>query len=781
MTTRYTTIIPRMRTRAWYGTLPVDVPTHRVVTVEEALTTRFKGEALMTPYAPTNGDEHMPRLAKASLAYWAARPKEPMPTVGVVPVDIDHANHTTPPDDWHERIVARVQDPHGWYRTPHGLRLIFYPREPVRLDVANDYIRQLHDRLDAWGIETDPVTRTWYRLQMLPLVLGRPELPSDYSQLRPLDWHPSQLTADPPNAIGPIVDRTQPADVTRRLTKSYLAALSDRCLREDIYAGRLSAPVGHRHATLLKAAGTIVREYDTEDPLVPYELLYESAQNMGKPTDELWRLCEWAAAQHSGAKIERRESREDLVTTSAESMQISPSRVANRLIIDTGQERFVWDEERQEYSTGYTQTNQLLGALKRHCPELAAAPLAFDWPTPQILKYHSVVADEVVYTYGDEHRGYDQTTYKFYQPVARRDKRIRPVYHGEVHEWLCELFGDHANHGLNWLASVPELMRPTCGLYIQGKASIGKQLLALGIARLWSPESRTTPYMELLNEFNAGLKYSPLIWADEKVPQDAFKNNDSSVFRQIVGNTSIRIRDLYRSPAVLDGYPRLLITANNEDALAIREDLDQQDIEAIQMRIGYIDANASAADMLARLGGREYTEAWVKGGALAEHTLWLHENREYEPGDRFLVEGWESPLTQSIATRVGSAGVIGEVIAHAIASSTRSDAVRWYKGSVYVNAQSLQANWSTVYRREDRAPSSNSMLKALRTLSKGQQSRLTAMYSDARPRYWRIDAEIIAEIADRRGVTDPSEIRNAANRPEEPTPTVASGRMPKVP
>jgi len=287
--------------------------------------------------------------------------------------------------------------------------------------------------------------------------------------------------------------------------------------------------------------------------------------------------------------------------------------------------------------------------------------------------------------------------------------------------------------------------------------------------------------MELLNEFNAGLKYSPLIWADEKVPQDAFKNNDSSVFRQIVGNTAIRIRDLYRSPAVLDGYPRLLITANNEDALAIREDLDAQDIEAIQLRIGYIRANPSAADLLARLGGREHTEAWVKGGALAEHTLWLHENRHVEAGDRFLVEGWESELTQSIATRVGSAGVIGEVIAHAISSNTYSDAIRWYGGSVYVNAQSLQAKWATVYGREDRVPSSNSMLKALRTLSHGRQSRLSGLYSDARPRYWRIDAKTIAEIADHRGVTAPEEITQRTSRASEPSNPHTSGTMPRVP
>jgi hypothetical protein len=783
------TVIPRFRFPAWKGQLPVDTPFGDVVDLLSALERDYAGaDACILQYAPHPDDEvsEFPRLSKAALGYWQTQAQDdPEPQMTVALVDVDTVGHVVPEDGWAESVVANVPAdlPCGWYRTPHGLRLLFVPQTPVSISYADSYLEQLHQKLQAAGVPTDYGTRDWTRLFFAPKAMGR-DLPSDYTNLRALDWHPATLDKADPQALGPIIERSI-VDATQlaplKLTRSYLRPLGTKSkLADQLLAKTFAAPEGQRHSTMLAAVWEIVLKYDTIDPAVPFGVLLDSCQSMGKDAEELYRICTWVCAMHSGAKAESEAEREAVLDELATIMDVHTEEAQQYTIVDAGPEFFVWDEERREYSTGYIRQHQLLGALSRHAPSISQPHASAS--VEEIMRDLSVVADKVVYSYNEPTARYDRKSYKFMIPAGKRDRQLRPRYRADVAEWLQALFGPHADNidrGLSWMAAVPMLDRPVCALYVHGDPSIGKGMLALGIARLWSEEMQTTNYKVLSKDFNHELIEAPLIYADESVHQARGVENDSSVFRQIVGNTALPINIKFRAPATLLGYPRLLITANNADALNIREELDASDIEAIQLRVGYIRASADAIDVLHRLaadGGYEsaadMTKGWVQGGAIAEHMLWLSENYTFKPGHRMLVEGWESEFTRSLATAAGSSGALAETIALAIVHNPvgLNDAVRWFGGTVYCNANLIAKAWPSITGiKNDRPPTSNRLVKALKGLA-GDGRRVLDVASGAQRRqlnYWCIPAAIIADYADTRNVAERAAVMQACNRESE--------------
>lgn len=782
----YVTVIPRVRFRAWNGEEPCDAPLGEVLPLDEALAREYTADACILQYAPPDVDAsaQFPRLTKAALAYFELG-IDPMPELNYVLVDVDYADHEVPPDGWAEEIVAKSPWNCGWYRTPHGLRLIYEPDREVPINLADSYLSQFHEKLVAAGVPADEATKDWTRLFKAPHALGY-DLPFDYSGIEPIPWHPEELEEADPLAVGPIVDRdfrTAYDTAPDKLTRADLKPLGKSRLAELLYKGRLSAPVGQRHATLLDAARKIVAGYDTEDPMIPFHLLIEAAVGMRKEPEELWRICEWTCAHASGVKIEREEAVEEATKDMSDAMGCDPTEVFSRIIVDAGKEFYIWDEGRMEYSTGYTSERQLLGALARHAPNLAYGYYSGKVPTKTIMRDLSTVADRVVFKYHDDGPlGYDKTTYTFYRRLCKQDRSLTPEYDADVARWLAALFEAEEDHGLDWLASLPDLARPTCALYIHGPPSVGKGMLAAGVARIWSKECAVTPYSELLGTFNSTLKRSPIIHADEKVPQDVFAANDSSVFRRIIGNSGLPVRDLYAAPATLDGCPRVLITANNEDALAIREELNVADLDAIRLRIGYIRAGEEAETVLNSMAAeqgfvstREMTESWVAGGRIAEHVLWLAENRPIDQGDRLLVEGWDSELTRSLSTSAGASGIIAEVIALMISDkpNMRTDAVRWFDDHVFVNNTELGRIWKYVLANDaERPPNSTRRLKALRALAGEERQRLSVYEDGGDTRrqlsYWKIPAETIARLARERNICPEEVILEAASRREEP-------------
>lgn len=766
-------VFNRLAVKSWSGSEVVDAPSFRSVPLRAALERTSPGELLMVGYGHNDG-EPLPRLNKAALSRFARDEKV---TLNVVLVDIDYENHEEPPETWHSQVLSKVPFPTGWYRTPHGLRLFWALETPIPLIQADSAITWVHDELRRAGIETDYGTRDWTRLQRNPHAFDR-ELPhSDYSAIPTLSIPEGVLSESTAAELGVIVNCTRPEN-TESLTRRELNPISkfDSVLAEDLYRGNLSAAVGDRHSTLLRAAITISHCMESNDPRVPYRMLYASAMEMQKPVDELWRICQWAAASYDSAQKEDAKELFEAKTRASKSLGCRIEDVRQRVILDTGKEFFILDEDTGSYSMPYGNQRQLLAGLKLHAPVLAGDVIWAKEPVADIMRDFASPVSRIVYSYATTGANYNATTGELLLPCAQRDATLKPRFSEPIDQWLQHLFGpEHYDKGLDWLAAAPRLDRPICALYFRGANSVGKGMLSLGIARIWSPYTETCAYKEVVDNYQESFIRTPLILADEKVPQNNFAANDSSVFRRIVGNGVHQLNPKHRTPVTLLGFPRVLITANNEDALNIREDLDQDDLDAVKLRVGYIDREGctDAKDFLLEksqeLGYNtqyEMTKEWVARG-IAEHILWLEENREFDAGNRFLVEGWESDFTRSLVTSAGSAGLVAETLVLAIERGVYSDAVRWFDGYCFVNDSELAKNWKMIRGHEvDQPPSSNSRLKALRSLAEGRQKRLPTS-SGKRGRYWAIKGTALAQLAEERNIAEFDEIMQSCAREQE--------------
>jgi hypothetical protein len=799
-----TLIVPHLYIRSWTGA-PIDnktstelfcgqkaIPLLQRMSLLAALETRFPDpDTCLVGYCTNDPDAAtFPRLASSALVLYSTNTPG-APTLNTLFIDIDHENHTPPPEGWVESILAKLSDDWtpslNWYRTPNGMRLVFPLANPVEISLAGSFLEQAHEAFHAMGVPTDKGTCDWTRLFRAPRAGGK-TYPMNLDALkagRTLSWMPPTLTPASPTAVGHAVSRTlsdaiqhsAEVKVTRDALKLFAKAYPE--LSDQIYHKTLTTHIGDRHRLLLETALKLVTVYQTNDPLVPYRLLSAAAKSMGKEESEVFKICEWAASAFDGFRTVDKEERRTATQRAAKAMGVPGHEVARRLVVDLGSEQFVWDEGRERYSSGCSHQHQVLTAADQLCPTLLS-----DWYSSfaEIMRAHSTKARRLVYTYIPERGGFDSTTETMYVPVCRTDASLLPKFNADVQGWLEALFdkgeSPYYESVMDWLAALPQLDMPVCALYIDGPPSIGKGLLAFGLARLWSRECRTVPYEELLEDFNETLTMSPLVYADEKVPHG--KQQDSSVFRRMVGNSAFRINAKHRSPAVVEGYPRIIITANNSEALTFREDLDPNDINAIRLRLGYAkvsDAGQKYLIALAKSQGapsaRHMADRWRVDGVIAQHVLWLSQNREFTPGSRFLVEGWDSPLIRHLPTNIGSAGLLVDAIVSAILSGRYRESIRWFDGHIFLSNPSLAAEWEDLMPNE-RMPLSNSRMKAMRALSGGASRRLDIPTYSARrvqKMYWEIPAQTIAHAAEDRGLASASFILDACARVNDTSET----------
>ena len=239
--------------------------------------------------------------------------------------------------------------------------------------------------------------------------------------------------------------------------------------------------------------------------------------------------------------------------------------------------------------------------------------------------------------------------------------QVKAKYHEDVAEWLRLIGGTDPEGLLDWLACVTYTVdQPLCAMYIKGAPGIGKSLLGKGISALWNgPPADYNRAMS--GEFNSAMLMSPVLFADEGVVVD--RNNQATAslkFRDVVSSTSHTIRALYKAPVNLRGAMRVLVCANDENGLPFKESLGADGIEAIVQRVMYIEADPAAATYLQALGGREgIGDRWApptnEPGAIAEHLIWLRDNRKVQPqeGSRFMVAGKPTHWHREFGARQG--------------------------------------------------------------------------------------------------------------------------------
>lgn len=356
---------------------------------------------------------------------------------------------------------------------------------------------------------------------------------------------------------------------------------------------------------------------------------------------------------------------------------------------------------------------------------------------------------------------------------------VEPARHEEVDRWLRLLAGDSAEKVLDWLATVTDLQWPTAALYLCGPRGTGKGLLAAGVARLWGQS--VTSYADITGNFNSALRTCPVVLLDEgcRPPADG-----SASFRSLVGETRRPLTEKYRPAATLVGAVRLIIAANNMDALKLRESLTPEDEAAIGQRILFVRGGAEAAAYLRGLGGRLHTAAWVddcgRPGALPRHVAWLAANRTVVRGERFLVEGAAGAWLRNAGLR---GGLVQEVLATvARVAAGGCDTWRqdrrpvWYEpGCALVSADRLQRAWRDLTGSTS-VPSLTATGTALATVAAGPARRVGGLRGP-RPLAHPVPADRVVEVAELLGIGDPDHIRERfTGTPHlEPTPSPSWG------
>lgn len=342
---------------------------------------------------------------------------------------------------------------------------------------------------------------------------------------------------------------------------------------------------------------------------------------------------------------------------------------------------------------------------------------------------YDLTTDRHVYmAHGDDLGG------ELYLSCARLDPAATPREDIDCAAWLKAFGGEHHEILIDWLATMHDLTRPTAALYMQGPPSAGKGLLSAACARLWGRQ--VTDYAKVVDRFNSSMRDCPVILLDEGARMDP---NGSASFRSLVAQRSRAIEDKGRPVSTLIGCVRLMIAANNPDALRIREDLNGDDESAIGKRIAFIRIGPTAVGLLESMCSDEWVDTAGKApGKLVRHIAWLQATRKVQTGKRFLVEGDAEAWVKGAARRGGlqqeALIAIARVASGGGGEFTEAERAVWFESGVaLVSVDRLQKLWGRIMPGSTRAPTMNSLASAFSVVAP-ETSQRTFDYQRVRVR-----------------------------------------------
>lgn len=338
-------------------------------------------------------------------------------------------------------------------------------------------------------------------------------------------------------------------------------------------------------------------------------------------------------------------------------------------------------------------------------------------------------------------------------------RKIAPKFDEKIDHWLRLLGGENVESFFDWLAMVPDTKDPLCALVLVGAKGSGKSLLAQGLSRIWT-EKGPTEYSVAVGDYNADFENCPLVLADESLPRDGRGFVRTDQLREFIQRRQFRSNEKYQVAVTLQGCARLIIAANNDQILDLREHQTRDDIKAIAERFFYVKAPEKAANYLKKIGGEALINSkWIAGDSLAAHVLHLSETREAKRQGRFGVEIDTTEIADQILIRTGLRSAVCEFL------------VKWLfipgnipvnddpdlftsNGSIYVHAPAVVNNWAA-YMRNEPAPKTAALTLALDAL-KDDQIELDGKIWD------RIPLERIAFWAESNGYSSKKKIEKKA-------------------
>lgn len=420
-------------------------------------------------------------------------------------------------------------------------------------------------------------------------------------------------------------------------------------------------------------------------------------------------------------------------------------------------------------------------------PPSNICPAGIDWDVPwgdrtkpkttdALLREYATVARGGIIARMDIEKSYfDATTQTFYERVCPL-RKITPEYDENIDTWLRLLGGKDVEIFLDWIATLTDLSRVTCAIYLHAGKDYGKSMLACGLARLWG---YMPTEMESANgNFNSALLNCPLVFADEELPRGI----TSGFIRKFIATSSRSLRRKNMPEAELMGAIRLIIAANNDTLLEFDdENFSPDDIDAVAARILYIRCDPGAAEFLKSIGNYAGTRDWVTGDKIAKHALWLRANRNVSSDGRFLVQGEIDMIHRRLAVNGNIRGQAVEWVCRALVHQwgEPNPGIQFGGGSLYVNASFVKQTWEQIVG-DIRTPSLQKIGRAFKPLSLGEKRLKLGM---RRADFYKIDASHIYENCNAMQIATREDLERLINRPtlvedDDGTPPAAAPAAP---
>ena len=784
-----------------------------VVDLHTAITTRYGTDAhLQAMQVPGFTDEgaRFPRVGRTYVnTVWREDdlPTDALPYYEVVILDLDHGDkaNTAWPDRDGSRamdvafaaLIARLRAEHGFafYFSRTGARLIGLLDEPIPVSCYEDYMARFMMELDRAGYPVFTPDEHGHHIDAACVDLGRlfklPLVPGSEPDSLPVWFEPSftRTVGFDPGALqawsfskrgggGNSRPTTPPPAAPRTYTRTDLKELRSMDFYETLTRPEPIAAPGERHSTILRVMGAVARRMNITRPEDLYGILYPSVRAALTPSDRpddvhnhVWTLAHYVTscveADHevdAEVRRARADAKNDALSIIGKmcgdgTRCLSAPAANQRIALATNSGiYFPFDEDLGTYSPTPYKISQLAAAFMKHAPNLVTLERekgGFVDDRTLALKHTSADISEIRYTYAAEGVKVDLPNRRLYLPTVSVDPSLKPVFNPFVAKWLAALGGKHHESLLDWLVRVPQLDKPLCALYLQGEKGIGKNLFAQGVAKLFN--ASTVDYSVLGDRFQAPLLRSPVIFADESVQLSHFRaHQGTSIFRSLIGSGSHQIEQKGLDQVHLDGFIRVIVGANNSDALRIREDLSSDDVAAIQERVGYIKVQGGAARDLLQSVAWDVREEMINIH-FPQHILHLAATRKLTTDQQLSRFGsWDSDFGQTVKLDIGRTRVVGEVIGRWFEQLTAHyDPAQglFIKDDVlYVKSTALGRKWrSIVDDAADRAPTVKALATSFRALApEGSPDGSSTVRIDgsAPVRAWPIDPIKIAAILD---------------------------------
>ena len=257
-------------------------------------------------------------------------------------------------------------------------------------------------------------------------------------------------------------------------------------------------------------------------------------------------------------------------------------------------------------------------------------------PTPisELAHRYATLAKDVVFDLCAHENYFDEKTNTFTQAILDRPV-TEPVYNKGIEQWLFFLGGRQHETLLDWCALCPDLNRPLAALVLIGAPGAGKNLLASGLGRIFSTNA-LSKQSDLTGQFHAGLLKNPLVLIDEEIQEQRYGRSFMGSIRSDISQETRTVNIKYRSELELRGHTRYIINANHipfsSDNATSKDDAD-----AIMERFLWIDTPHLAAAYLKKIP-QETRKRWATH-EIAQHVLWLQQNRVVTTDARFGVKG----------------------------------------------------------------------------------------------------------------------------------------------